>query len=113
LLTSRLLISPSAHLEVLWHLSTMLCRNPRRTNRKPAAGGNRPRGICARRTNTWRDWWRRAAPTNGPVVVEQLSTPAAGRPPLQVGLRLQVSNQREKGFTSQTIELNFKKPFVP
>src|SRR5262245_29877780 len=32
MLTSGLLAGPSAHLEVLWHLSKMLCRNPRRTS---------------------------------------------------------------------------------
>src|SRR5262245_741315 len=83
LLTSGLLTGPSAHLEVLWHLSRMLCRSLRRTSRKRVAGWNRPRGICPHRTNTWRGWWRRSAPTNGPVVVVQSPTPAAGQPPLR------------------------------
>src|SRR6478672_9659502 len=79
---SRLLrCRPSARPGVLWHLLNMLCRNPRRTSCKPAAGANRPRGICPCRANTRRGWWRRAAPTNGPVVVVQSSTPAAVQPP--------------------------------
>jgi hypothetical protein len=84
LLTSGLPAGPSAHLEGLWHLSKMLCRNPRRTSCKPVAEGNTLRGIFPRRTNTWRGWWRHAAPTNGLVVVLQSSTPVAGQPPLHL-----------------------------
>src|SRR5262249_18518138 len=79
LLTSGLPAGPSAHPEVLGHLSKMLCRNPRRTSCKPVAEGNTLRGIFPRRTNTWQGWWRHAAPTNGLVVVVQSSTPVAGQ----------------------------------
>src|SRR5262249_57709964 len=74
------LTGPSARRGVLWHLSKVLCRNPRRTTHKLVAGGNRPPGICPRRTNAWRGWSRRAAPTNGPAVAEQSSTLAAVQP---------------------------------
>src|SRR5262249_56033737 len=71
----------SARRGVLWHLSKVLCRNPRRTTHKPVAEGNRPPGICPRRANAWRGWSRRATSTNGPAVAEQSSTPAAVQPP--------------------------------
>src|SRR5262249_40951444 len=71
----------SARRGVLWHLSKMLCRNPRRTIHKPVAGGNTPLGICLRRANAWRGWSRRAAPTSGPAVAVQSSTPGAVQPP--------------------------------
>src|SRR5215471_16006483 len=74
------LTGPLARPGVLWHLSKVLCLNPRRTTHKPVAGGNRPPGICPRRANVWRGWSRRAAPTNGPAVAEQSSTPAAVQP---------------------------------
>src|SRR6516162_8577523 len=73
---------PSARRGVLWHLSKVLCRNPRRTTHKSVAGGNRPLGICPRRANAWRGWSRRAAPTNGPAVAVQSSMPVAVQPPL-------------------------------
>src|SRR5262249_12607273 len=69
--------SPSARRGVLWHLSKVLCRNPRRTTHKPVAGGNRPPGICPRRADAWRGRSLRAAPTNGPAV-EALERLAAG-----------------------------------
>src|SRR5262249_52061658 len=71
----------SARRGVLWHLSKMLCPNPRRTTHKPVAGGNRLPGICPRRANAWRGGSRRAAPTNGLAVAEQSSTPGAVQPP--------------------------------
>src|SRR5262245_29491589 len=80
LLEFACLIGPSARRGVLWHLSKVLCRNPRRTTHKPVAGGNRPPGICPPRANAWRGWSRRAAPTNGPAVAEQSSAPAAVQP---------------------------------
>src|SRR5499425_3487811 len=75
------LTGPSARPGVLWHLSKVLCLNPRRTTHKPVAGGNRPLGVCPRPANAWRGWSRRAAPTNGPAVAEQSSTPASVQPP--------------------------------
>src|SRR6516162_7888353 len=71
----------SARREMLWHLSRVSCRSPRRTTHKPVAGGNRPPGICPRHANVWQGWSRRAAPTNGPAVAVQSSTPAAVQPP--------------------------------
>src|SRR5262249_24057640 len=73
---------PSVRPEVLWHLSKVLCRNPRRTTHKPVAGGNRRLGICPHRANAWRGWSRRVAPTNGPAVAVQSSRPVAVQPPL-------------------------------
>src|SRR5262249_34197790 len=74
------LTGPLARRGVLWHLSKVPCRNPRRTTHTAGAGGHRPPGICPRRANAWRGWSRRAAPTNGPAVAEQSSTPAAVQP---------------------------------
>ena len=66
---------------VLWHLSNLACRNPPRTSCKPVAGGNRHLRVSPRRANAWRDWWRRAVPTNGPAVAAQSSTPGAVQSP--------------------------------
>src|SRR5262249_11895839 len=68
----------------LWHLSKVLCRNPRRTTHKSVAGGNSPLGTRPRRANAGRVWSPREAPTNGPAVAAQSPSPAAVQPPLHL-----------------------------